>query len=374
MLGSLLGLWLSRRPKLSVEFIAAGGLCIGAGIAGLHYIDMAAMRMPARISYNPILVAASIVVAIFFGFLSLLIGRRYQRDDTRRSFINQGAAAAVMAVAIFGQHYTAMAAASFYATPREPDWRNGNLPAEDLPQAVLFATLLILAIAFVGVSIDRRRSLRDWTSRRLVAAQERERRRISRVLHEDVGQLLTVLRLNLQRLESTVLARAVLAESIALVDETLARVRALSVELRPSVLDDLGLAEAVAWYANRQAEWAGYSVVVEQSLGEHRLPEAVETAAFRIVQQALTNVARHAHARNVHITLRKLPRSVELTVADDGIGFDVRDARARSRAGESLGLIDMNEQATLAGGSLSVESSARDGSVIRVRFPMNSGE
>ena len=267
-----------------------------------------------------------------------------------------------------------MAAASFYAAPADPDWRKGSLPAVYLPQAILFATLLILATAFVSVSIDRRRSLRDLTSQRLLAAQERERRRISRVLHEDVGQLLTALRLNLQRLESTIQANPVLGESVALVDETLGRVRALSVELRPSVLDDLGLAEAVAWYANRQAEWAGYSVVVEQSLGDHRLPEAVETAAFRIVQQALTNVARHAHARNVHITLRKLPRAIELMVADDGVGFDVRDAQSRARAGESLGLIDMSEQATLAGGSLSVESSGRDGSVIRARFPVNSDE
>jgi signal transduction histidine kinase len=212
-------------------------------------------------------------------------------------------------------------------------------------------------------------------SRRLLAEQETERGRISRVLHDDVGQLLTALRLNLQRL--TLLNpddEAVIRDSIGLVDETLTHVRALSVELRPTVLDDLGLGEAVAWYANRQAERAGYAIVVEQALGEGRLPKLIETASFRIVQQALTNIARHAKAKNVRIVLRRDPQIVEVAVVDDGIGFDVPGARIRSQAGESLGLVDMAELAYMAGGILTIISATGKGSTVRVQFSVNSVE
>ena len=209
-------------------------------------------------------------------------------------------------------------------------------------------------------------------SRRLLAAQETERRRIARVLHDDVGQLLTALRLNLQRAVPDRGDDAVVRDSIGLVDQALKYVRDLSVELRPVVLDDLGLADAVSWYANRQADRAGYDVVVDQDLGEGRLPEPIETAGFRIVQQALTNIARHADAKHVRISLNREPGRIELSVADDGIGFDVRDARTRSQSGESLGLVDMTELAHMAGGVLTVTSAEGKGSTIRVQFPMDS--
>jgi NO-binding membrane sensor protein with MHYT domain len=372
--GSMLALWLTQRPKLSAPSVAAGGLSIGAAIVGLHYIDMAAMQMPARTAYDPLLVVASIIIAIMFGLGSLWLGRQYHREDPRRAGGGQWIAAAIMAIAIVGMHYTGMAAASFYGAPERAYWFTGpGLPASDLPGAALLSTLLILATALASVAVDRRSSTRALISQRLLSAQENERRRIARVLHEDVGQLLTAVRINLQRLTLPKEGSGtVVGDSIGLVDEALRCVRTLSVELRPSVLDDLGLGEAVAWYANRQAERAGYSVVVEQDLGEGRLPEPIETAGFRIVQQALINVARHARAKNVRVILRRDARTVELVVIDDGIGFAVRDARARSQAGESLGLVDMAELAALAGGSLTITSKPGGGSTVRVRVPMNS--
>jgi two-component system sensor histidine kinase UhpB len=107
-------------------------------------------------------------------------------------------------------------------------------------------------------------------------------------------------------------------------------------------------------------------------LGKDRLPEVVETAGFRIVQQALTNIARHARARTVYVELRREPQGVEILVRDDGIGFDARGARMRSRAGESLGLVDMSEMAQMAGGSLTITSSEGEGSTVRVRLPVDS--
>jgi NO-binding membrane sensor protein with MHYT domain len=374
MSGSLLSLWLTRRPKLRRAAMVAGGISIGTAIAGLHFIDMAAMRMPARTSYHPLLVIASVIVAVVFGLVGLWIGRRYQRDDPRRSLVGKWGAALIVAIAIVGQHYTGMAAAMFHSAPQPRHWINGPaLPSSDLPEAVLLATFLILATGIYGVAVDRRRSARARISRRLLDAQENERRRISHVLHEDVGQLLTAVRMNLERLTLPYRDEgAVVGDSISLVDEALMRVRSLSVELRPTLLDNLGLAEAVKWYAERQAERAGYAVVIDLPLGRDRLPEVVETAGFRIVQQALTNIARHARARTVHVELRREPQGVEILVRDDGIGFDARGARMRSRAGESLGLVDMAEMAQMAGGSLTITSSEGEGSTVRVRLPVDS--
>jgi signal transduction histidine kinase len=211
-------------------------------------------------------------------------------------------------------------------------------------------------------------------SRRLLSAQETERRRIARVLHDDVGQLLTAVRLNLQRLVPEESNGPVISDTIRLVDVTLKEVRGLSGELLPTYLDDLGLGPAVALVASRQGERADQAIVVEQSLGDERLPEPIETAAFRIVRHALTNIARHANAKNVHIAMRRDPRAVELVIVDDGIGFDVPAAKARSQAGESLGLVEMAEIAYMAGALLTLTSAKGKGTTVRAQFPMSSVE
>jgi signal transduction histidine kinase len=211
-------------------------------------------------------------------------------------------------------------------------------------------------------------------SRRLLSTQETERRRIARVLHDDVGQLLTAVRLNLQRLVPEQTNGPVVTDTIRLVDITLKEVRALSGELLPTYLDDLGLGPAVALVASRQGERADQAIVVEQSLGDERLPEPIETAAFRIVRHALTNIARHARAKNVHIAMRRDPQAVELVIADDGIGFDVHTAKARSQAGESLGLVEMAEIAYMAGAQLTLTSAEGKGTTVRAQFPLYSVE
>jgi signal transduction histidine kinase len=270
----------------------------------------------------------------------------------------------------------------------------GSLRIEHLGDLIPFIVFLVVALV-ISLTIEgllRARALAELraaeiermneglrhvlVSRRLLTAEETERRRIARVLHEDVGQLLTAVRLNLQRLISADHTGddPVLRDSIGLIDETVTHVRELSGELRPALLDDLGLGRAVEWYASRQAARTGYEVVVDESLGDGRLPEPVETAGFRIVQQALTNIARHAQAKTVQIELRRDPKSVELAVVDDGIGFDVGDARTRAQAGESLGLVHMMELAYMAGGIIVITSAKGSGSTVRVSFPLNSVE
>ena len=211
-------------------------------------------------------------------------------------------------------------------------------------------------------------------SRRLLSAQETERRRIARVLHEDVGQLLTAVRLNLQRLIPEQANGPVVSDTVRLVDVTLKEVRVLSGDLMPTYLDDLGLGAAVALVASRQGERADHAVVVEQSLGDERLPEPIETAAFRIVRHALTNIARHARAKNVHIAMRRDLQAVELVIEDDGIGFDVPAAKRRSQAGESLGLVGDGRDRLHGWRTPHALFHKGKGTTVRAQFPLYSVE
>ena len=209
--------------------------------------------------------------------------------------------------------------------------------------------------------------------RRLLASEEAERRRIARVLHEDVGQLLTAVRLDLQRLDAVEpAARApIIADSIGLVDQAMDTIRDLSVSLRPSVLDDLGLAAAVDWLLQRQAERAGYRGTLDDRLGETSIPDPVATAAYHVLREALTNIARHARAEQVWVELRSNHRFMSMTVRDDGAGFVVQEAQRRAERGTSLGILDMRETVARAGGTLTISSIPGDGASVTAVFPVD---
>jgi len=204
-------------------------------------------------------------------------------------------------------------------------------------------------------------------SHRLLEAREVERRHIAHGLHDELGQTLTAIKLNLQSLRADA---DPVAESLALIDRGIEQVRSLSLDLRPSMLDDLGLVATLRWYLDRHGQRAGYAVTLDADRIETRLPPTVETACFRLTQEALTNVARHARARRVTVTVRGRDAELELAVRDDGVGFDVRAARERAAAGASLGLLGMEELASLAGGRLTIESAPGQGTAILARFPL----
>ena len=207
---------------------------------------------------------------------------------------------------------------------------------------------------------------------RLLEAQEAERRNIARALHDHFGALLTAIRLNLDLAhQKRGPARSTaLVEAVALVDQAIEQVRDVSLELWPTILDDLGLAPALRWLADKQARWSGLGFDLDvDAVG--RLPRMLEAACFRVVQEALTNVTRHAVARKVEIRLRALPESVELLVHDDGKGFDVGAARERAAAGASLGLLGMQERVSLAGGRLEISSVPGQGSTVCALFPIS---
>jgi signal transduction histidine kinase len=218
---------------------------------------------------------------------------------------------------------------------------------------------------------ETRASLRQL-SQRLMEAQEAERRRLAFELHDEVGQSLTALKLNLELAEALASRPAAgkLVDCIQLADQVLKQVRGLSLDLRPSLLDDLGLSAAVRWYVAQQAERAGIVARVTAEIGEERLPAAIETACFRLVQEAVTNVLRHAHASRLFVDAHRREDRIELSIEDDGAGFDVAAARRGVYAGRSLGLLSMEERVSLVAGELVVDSAPGRGTRIHVSCPL----
>ncbi len=213
-------------------------------------------------------------------------------------------------------------------------------------------------------------------SNQLIVAEEAERRRIARELHDDVGQVLTAVGANLRAVElspeRTTLFRR-LEDSLDLIDGALKRIRDLSLELRPSVLDDFGLVRALEWYVERVAQRTGLTAAfVADPSSRTRLPGSLETTCFRVAQIALTNVARHARARQVSVELREGATDLLLTIRDDGVGFDVPACMERASRGATLGLLSMHERVRLANGRIEITSAPHQGTEVRARFPLRS--
>ncbi|MEX2612591.1 MAG: GAF domain-containing sensor histidine kinase, partial [Gaiellaceae bacterium] len=218
----------------------------------------------------------------------------------------------------------------------------------------------LAARAAVAVDLSERVS-RDAV-RRVVEAQESERRRLARELHDETGQALTSILLGLKPLEQSAESeetRAAVSSVRELVVSTLQDVRRLAVELRPTVLDDFGLVAAIERLSDTFREQSGLQVDLEAQLGEERLPSEVETALYRVVQEALTNVVKHAGAARVSILLSRKDGSVVAVVEDDGSGFDPGAIRE-----DALGLAGMRERIALVGGRLQIESSVGAGTTL----------
>ena len=153
-------------------------------------------------------------------------------------------------------------------------------------------------------------------------------------------------------------------------DNVLQQVRSMSLDLRPSMLDDLGLAAALRWYLDRQAKRAGFAAEFRSDASDMRAPANFETACFRVAQEAITNIIRHARAQHVRVELVQRDQELQLTIQDDGIGFDVTAAHCSASRGGSLGLLGMQERVLLIGGRIEIDSAAGRGTAIHVRFPL----
>ena len=212
-------------------------------------------------------------------------------------------------------------------------------------------------------------------SRHLVEVQEAERRHLARELHDEIGQGLTAFKMNLQGLQSApdlATQQRLAQQGIDFVDHLLEEVRTLSLKLRPPMLDDLGLQPALRWLVNQASREGGFKTRLTVDPALLRLNPALETACFRVIQEALTNAVRHAGASEVDITVRLERDALRLSVQDNGRGFDYAAARRRAETGLSLGLMTMEERASLVGGRLECHSAAGVGTELAAVFPVHS--
>lgn len=212
-------------------------------------------------------------------------------------------------------------------------------------------------------------------SGQVLSAQEDERKRIARELHDDTSGALARILLNIQMCEERVPdgwydMHEKMRATRVLSEQTLENVRKMIFNLRPALLDDLGLAAAIRWYAKNNLEPAGVQVQLEVT-NSLRASPVVETALFRIAQEAINNIVRHADAKNVNIRLSHTPTQWILVVQDDGHGFDTSTAPQEPLSDQRWGLFGMRERVALLGGTCQIESAVGNGTKLQVEIPMD---
>jgi signal transduction histidine kinase len=231
---------------------------------------------------------------------------------------------------------------------------------------------LVLALLTIGFTLrlerelDLRRADLQELSTLLLRAQENERRALARELHDEVGQSLSAILMETGGAECADPPAAVrehLDSIKRLAEKTVSQVRDLALLLRPSMLDDLGLAPALNWHARETSKRTGLNVSVSADDAIDSLPDEHRTCIYRLVQEAVNNAVRHANARNVEVAVRKERKEVDVTVEDDGAGFDTRFMRG-------LGLLGMEERVRRLGGSLKITSKPGRGTLVHAALPV----
>lgn len=256
--------------------------------------------------------------------------------------------------------------------------KDGRRVPVEVSSRAIYENGVLVGVQGTARDITDRKSAQDalqMFSRQLIEAQEDERRRISRELHDQIGQILTAVKMNLHAVQQfckTSDAGAYVKDNIEAVDEALRLVRDLSIDLRPPVLDDLGLVSALRWYVDRYSRRTGLDVEIIIELRDHnqRFSRELETACFRIAQEALTNIARHARANRPVVQLAIEDEELVLKVRDDGVGFDTESLRKRASHFVTLGLVGMQERAHAAGGTIDINSAVSRGTEIRFSVPL----
>jgi PAS domain S-box-containing protein len=256
--------------------------------------------------------------------------------------------------------------------------KDGRRVPVEVSSRAIYENGVIVGVQGTARDITERKQAQDTLrmfSRLLIEAQEDERRRIARDLHDQIGQTLTAVKMNLhtiQRLCVTAETAPRIKDNMDAVDEALRLVRDLSVDLRPPLLDDLGLATALCWYVDRYSQRVGVATEIQIDLPNQneRFSRVLETACFRIAQEALTNVVRHARATLVSLRLTRNHTVLEMEVKDDGVGFDPAALRRRAPRAATLGLLGMQERAHAAGGEVEIRSEISKGTTIRFTVPL----
>ncbi len=370
MSGTAAALFVLARHKFGWGRAVLGSIFLGGGgVSGLHYTSMAAVVQPAwQYHFSPVVIAA-VFLAIAVSFAAIVQAFRFPDGPTGR--LHKHASSVLRGIVNPVMHYTAMAGVTFSAV-QAPNlshsvgiWSLGLL-------GIWIVPIMILVVGLIGSLADRLQTHRTFLrrfSRQLVEVQETERRHLARELHDEIGQALTAGKINLQAAISSTGAAASgkLEDTIAILDRLLGQVRQISLDLRPSMLDDLGLVSALRSLLNEQGRRA--SIAVRFSAGNlpANIEPEIQTTCFRIAQEVITNALRHAQATQIDVELECKKGKLRLLVRDNGAGFAVESVRAQTLG---LGLVGVTERAALVGGRARIISSPGTGTTIEVVLPL----
>ena len=252
--------------------------------------------------------------------------------------------------------------------------QSGDPPVE-LKNPDPYTTRMAKTLRSLFLQLEERNRELQALSERAINAQEEERRVIAQSLHDDTGQALSMLSIHLDRIDERIQPdqkdlKKQVADARTLAADSLTELRRILSGLRPAILDDLGLVPAIRWYARSNLEKAGIHVVVKAPSNPLELSSALTTTLFRIVQEAINNIVRHADARSATIVLQLSEGIVQLRVEDDGRGFDPGDASRDAVELHKLGLLGIRERAELLGGSVQIESTPEKGTRLQVSIPL----
>src|SRR5438105_387669 len=388
-----LGLVFGSRESLGMGGLVGGGLLVGIGIVSMNYIGLEALQIEPRIRYQPGLVALSILIALGAAIVSLWCSHKLRMETIFSGFQKKAGSAVIMGMAIFGMHYTGIAAAQFAphsVGTAHPPWSinpaglDGPIGAFTL--LFLLGTLLISAHDAYRAAVAEKQMTEPTSqlneasgevkrlSARLVEIQDEERRALAAELHDIVGQELSAVNAELALLRSQLPPGAPsdaserLANASGHVRRSVDAVRSVMAQLRPPGLEELGLPAALRWHAAAFEARTGIAPAVSANETLPRPLPKVEDALLRIYLEALTNVSKHAKAGKVWVTLEARGGVIVMGVADDGRGFDMsRTARRDEKSG--WGLMIMYERALSIGAELRVHSTPGSGARIEVLVP-----
>jgi two-component system sensor histidine kinase UhpB len=241
------------------------------------------------------------------------------------------------------------------------------------PIRMVGVDLDITEIKAKQAALDEARQHIESLAAQVLTVQEEERARLSRELHDEIGQSVTALKLLLDSALRRDAGRATsgqITAALRIAEELIEQTRELSRRLRPPQLDDLGLAAALRWHLARLSAPGSLRIEFEDRIGDARFPPAVELACFRIVQESLSNVLRHARASTVGVSLVQQSGRLELSVRDDGVGFPAEELLAQTGNSGSLGLLGMRERVAAAGGTFLIRSTECAGTEVYASFPL----
>jgi signal transduction histidine kinase len=370
----------SRAAIRPSDAVAASVFMGGVGISVLHYTAMAAMRLPAIQHHSPALVAAAVGLAIAFSLMALALMFLVPKHSVGRRIRHHGSAV-LRGTANPAMHYTAMAGVVFTLSADIPDTAQIVSIQSIGVVGISIVPVMVLVVALLTSLADRLQRQRTEVEEsrdqlralagRLQAVREEERTRLAREIHDVMGQALTAI-----KIEVTGLLRQHGREEggddagrsqpvVRLLDEAIHAVRRIVSELRPGILDQLGLVAALEWAAEEFQARTGIRVRFRAPDASVAIEPERAAALFRIFQEALTNVSRHARATEVDVRLTMEGDTLILRIQDNGRGITEEESVART----SLGILGMRERAVLLGGELTIRGSPGHGTTVTARIP-----